>query len=137
MCGIVGLFLKNPSLMPTLGDNLRTMLLGMTERGPDSSGFAVYGDAAPEGRNKATLYHGEANFDWPRLAGEIDRRLAPTSILSVRDSHAVITTAATMEDLTTWLFAGKSGVSMTGYGNHIEIYKGMGLPNEVADRFAS
>jgi len=33
MCGIVGLFLKNPSLRSKLGAHLETMLIGMTERG--------------------------------------------------------------------------------------------------------
>ena len=42
MCGIVGLFLKNPALRPQLGRHLSTMLIGMTERGPDSAGIAVY-----------------------------------------------------------------------------------------------
>ena len=42
MCGIVGLFLKNAALKSQLGAHLETMLVGMTERGPDSAGIAVY-----------------------------------------------------------------------------------------------
>ena len=42
MCGIVGLFLKNPALRPSLGRHLSHMLVEMTERGPDSAGIAVY-----------------------------------------------------------------------------------------------
>ncbi|HCI06633.1 MAG TPA: glutamine amidotransferase, partial [Sulfitobacter sp.] len=37
MCGIVGLFLKDPSLEPMLGDMLTDMLVTMTDRGPDSA----------------------------------------------------------------------------------------------------
>ena len=53
MCGIVGLFLKNPALEPQLGAMLGPMLAAMSERGPDSAGFAVYGSDA--GGVKLTL----------------------------------------------------------------------------------
>lgn len=43
MCGIVGLFLKDEALEPQLGALLAGMLEVMTDRGPDSAGFAVYG----------------------------------------------------------------------------------------------
>ena len=36
MCGIVGLFLKDPKLEPQLGAMLTDMLITMTDRGPDS-----------------------------------------------------------------------------------------------------
>ena len=39
MCGIVGLFLKNPAMEPQLGELLSRMLSTMCERGPDSAGF--------------------------------------------------------------------------------------------------
>src|SRR5262245_55474106 len=44
MCGIVGLLVKEPTLRPRLGELMVPMLVGMTERGPDSAGLAVYGD---------------------------------------------------------------------------------------------
>jgi glutamate synthase domain-containing protein 1 len=42
MCGIVGLFIKNPTLESQLGALVAPMLSEMTERGPDSAGIAVY-----------------------------------------------------------------------------------------------
>ena len=48
MCGIVGLFLKDLSLKPDLGQHLAAMLDVMCDRGPDSAGFAVYTDERPE-----------------------------------------------------------------------------------------
>ena len=42
MCGIVGLFLKDPKLEPQLGAMLTDMLITMTDRGPDSAGIAIY-----------------------------------------------------------------------------------------------
>jgi glutamate synthase domain-containing protein 1 len=43
MCGIVGLFLRNEALEPRLGELAAGMLATMSDRGPDSAGFAVYG----------------------------------------------------------------------------------------------
>ena len=41
MCGIVGLFLKDPSLEPKLGAMLADMLVRMTDRGSESAGMAI------------------------------------------------------------------------------------------------
>ena len=41
MCGIVGLFLKDPRLEPTLGALLTDMLITMTDSGSDSAGLAI------------------------------------------------------------------------------------------------
>ena len=41
MCGIVGLFIKDPALEPELGRLAAGMLATMSDRGPDSAGFAV------------------------------------------------------------------------------------------------
>ena len=54
MCGIAGLFLKNPALEPGLGTMLAAMLGVLSDRGPDSAGFAVYGAGRPD-RVKLTL----------------------------------------------------------------------------------
>ena len=52
MCGIVGLFLKDPTLEPELGRLTAGMLATLSDRGPDSAGFAVYG-AGKERRDQA------------------------------------------------------------------------------------
>ena len=44
MCGIVGIFLKNKELHSQLGSLFSPMLTEMGDRGPDSSGFAIYRD---------------------------------------------------------------------------------------------
>jgi len=77
MCGIVGLFLKNPDLEAALGQHLATMLAGMTERGPDSAGFAVYREPAPSGSVKVTLrnvieYYSHVMHIVSNVEGKID-----------------------------------------------------------------
>ena len=44
MCGIAGVLFKNPGLNAKLGETLIEMLDGCQHRGPDSTGFALYGD---------------------------------------------------------------------------------------------
>ena len=67
MCGIVGLFFKRGAATPNLGLLLAGMLSQMAERGPDSTGFALYGDAAPDGAFKLTLHAPAAKYDWARF----------------------------------------------------------------------
>jgi glutamate synthase domain-containing protein 1 len=44
MCGVVGLLLRDPQLEPRLGELLVPMIEALDERGPDSSGIALYTD---------------------------------------------------------------------------------------------
>ena len=71
MCGIVGIYLKNPELRPRLGEIFSPMLMEMTDRGPDSSGVAVYreDDAAQSG--KVIAYDPEPGFDWDGAAARV------------------------------------------------------------------
>jgi glutamate synthase domain-containing protein 1 len=55
MCGIVGLFLTDPALEPNLGRLTAGMLAVMTDRGPDSAGFALCGDIVDD-TTKLTLH---------------------------------------------------------------------------------
>ena len=48
MCGIVGLFLKDAALEPRLGAMLGGMLATLSDRGPDSAGFALYNRASAD-----------------------------------------------------------------------------------------
>ncbi|HEY0291340.1 MAG TPA: glutamine amidotransferase, partial [Hansschlegelia sp.] len=84
MCGIVGLFLKDKSLEPKLGEMLGQMLEVMTDRGPDSAGFAVYGASEP-GRVKLTLRAPEG-YDFAALKAT----LGGDAKLTERETHAVL-----------------------------------------------
>jgi amidophosphoribosyltransferase len=64
MCGIVGLLVKNPELRGQLGELMLPMLIGMSERGPESAGLAVFTEAVREGRRKFSVYSGSATVDW-------------------------------------------------------------------------
>jgi glutamate synthase domain-containing protein 1 len=124
MCGIVGLFCKNPRLEPELGAHLATMLGTMRDRGPDSSGFAVYGPGASG--VKLTL-RGPAGTDFTALAATFG---VPVEL---RDTHAVLhVPPARLADIRAAL---PPGIAVVGEGLRMELYKEVGLPEDVAARF--
>jgi glutamate synthase domain-containing protein 1 len=130
MCGIVGLFLKDARMRPELGAMLSDMLVTMTDRGPDSAGIAIYGDAAP-GQAKLTVQSADPARDFDGIAGT-----GLAQDVAVRDTHAVLTCAADKAAaLRAWLAAERPAVTVMSAGDRLEIYKEVGLPRDVAARF--
>lgn len=133
MCGIVGLFLKDRTLEPRLGDMLSDMLIAMTDRGPDSAGIAIY-RPSPEGKTKLTLQSASPETDFADLRGELLEAGIAASV-TVRSTHAVLETDATAEKVRAFLAAHRPAVRVTGTGRSIELYKETGLPKDVVERF--
>jgi glutamate synthase domain-containing protein 1 len=135
MCGIVGLFLKNPRMEDQLGSLLSGMLATMCERGPDSAGFAVYGSATP-GRSKITLQSPHAKEDFSKLQATLSGEPKSDAKLSIRDSHAVLSVPTDKLDAVKAMLSSKHpSIRIMATGDAIEIYKEVGYPNEVARRF--
>ncbi|MBS1089922.1 class II glutamine amidotransferase [Gluconobacter wancherniae] len=133
MCGIVGLFLKNPALQPQLGALTAQMLKIMTERGPDSAGFAIYGGGV-HGRTKITL---RGVTEWLRPDFEKSAlSLSDNATFSYRDDHLVVSCPDDAVSAIRELVAGYGpDVAIVSSGDSIELYKGVGLPGDVAARF--
>lgn len=129
MCGIVGLFIKDKALEPKLGEMLSEMLEIMTDRGPDSAGFAVYG-SGEAGKVKLTL-RAVDGYDFKALA----QRLGSDVSLEERSTHAVVTAPEGREAELRKALGDEPGVDVVGSGQRMEIYKEVGLPRDVADRF--
>jgi glutamate synthase domain-containing protein 1 len=131
MCGIVGLFLKTPELEPQIGRLTAEMLAVMTDRGPDSAGFAVYGRPCPAGL-KFTLRGG----DFTSLAERLTARTGVAVTLERRDDHALLTLPATAEaEIRAALAIVSPETLIVGAGTRMELYKGIGLPAAVSARF--
>jgi len=127
MCGIVGLFLKDAALEPQLGGLVAGMLTVMSDRGPDSAGFAIYGDGRPD-QLKLTVRGAD-------LEG-VAAALGPMIAGLVRDTHLVLTLPAVEEArVRAWLATQRPDLAVTGAGQRIELYKEVGLPGAVAERF--
>jgi methylamine---glutamate N-methyltransferase subunit A len=135
MCGIVGLYTKNPAVEQRLGEYLSSMLIEMTERGPDSAGIAVYRNPAPKGATKLTLHHSDPSFDWSKLAAGLETELGAKAKAEVRGNHAVMVADKDYEAIRAWLDRRQPEVSVVSVGEKIEIYKEMGLPADVVNRF--
>jgi glutamate synthase domain-containing protein 1 len=133
MCGIVGLFIKDPDLKPRLGELLASMLVVMSDRGPDSAGFAIYG-AGEDGRLKLTLRSASGVF--PPLAGPMGEAVGGAVDVTIRGTHAVASIPEGGEARArAWLAANHPTIDVVGSGRRIELYKEVGRPAAVARRF--
>jgi amidophosphoribosyltransferase len=135
MCGIVGLYLKNKTLAPQLGALFEPMLLSMTDRGPDSAGFAIYGDEVPEGSIKLTLQTQDADFDWKTLVAALEQKLGQPIDWFRNATAAVLKTKAPEAGIRAALAEAAPDIHIMSAGRSIEILKGIGLPTEVTERF--
>ncbi len=132
MCGIAGLFLKDDALQGDLGRLMASMMHEMRGRGPDSAGFAVYGPAEPT--SKLVLL-GPEGTNWAALAAQAGKALGAGVDAQVVGDHAVIRTEADGDAARRWFIASAPGVTVLSVGRSIEVFKGVGDPDAVAERF--
>lgn len=133
MCGIVGLFLKDKSLEPKLGDMLTSMLITMTDRGPDSAGIAIYGGETA-GRTKMTVQSDDPEKAFVGLDKTLSDVVGGPVHMEIKSTHAILdipagTTAqarVALDDV---------GIRVMSRGDSLEIYKEVGLPKDVASQF--
>lgn len=135
MCGIVGLFLKDKSLEPQLGAMLSEMLVSLTDRGPDSAGIAIYG-ASGDGKGKVTIQSPFPERDFPGLDAELSKQVGEPVKMTVRSTHAVLEAGlAKLDAVRAAVSELRPDARIMGMGDAIEIYKEVGLPEAVAERF--
>ncbi len=135
MCGIVGLFLKDKELEPKLGEMLTQMLITMTDRGPDSAGIAIYG-RGKRGKAKLTVQSDKPCQDLDDLAPELSRTVGTEVGIRRVDTHAVLELEAGKVNVARKAVRElRPGIRVMSDGEVIEIYKEVGLPRDVADRF--
>ncbi|WP_064684624.1 class II glutamine amidotransferase [Rhizobium bangladeshense] len=134
MCGIVGLFLKDKSLEPQLGNLLSDMLITMTDRGPDSAGIAIYGGFA-EGKAKITIQSSNPGADFDGLAADLEEAGIKAHVW-IKSTHAVIELdTSKLGAVREALERIRPAVRLMGSGESVEIYKEIGLPKDVVARF--
>ncbi|MDO8984237.1 glutamine amidotransferase family protein [Cypionkella sp.] len=135
MCGIVGLFLKDPKLQPQLGAMLTDMLITMTDRGPDSAGIAIYSQGKV-GHGKLTVQSATPEIDFKNLDADLKDALGTPVLMLVKSTHAVLEVPADQLDAARSALAKiRPGMKIMSSGEGIEIYKEVGLPKDVAARF--
>ncbi|WP_339669590.1 glutamine amidotransferase family protein [Dasania marina] len=135
MCGIVGLYLKNKAWENKIGELFAPMLIAMTERGPDSAGFAIYGDEVPDGMIKLTLHHSDLNYNWAALAEKIKSTLGFGVDFFQNSNVAVFKIATTAEIALAFMAEHAPEVIVLSAGQSIEILKEVGLPSKISESF--
>ncbi len=135
MCGIVGLLVKKPQLREQLGSLMVPMLTGMTERGPDSAGLAVYSAPVGERQHKLSLYRGAHAVDWSELIGALVAALSGDHEIHVNGNHAILTTTAEPADVLAHLAVQSPLIAVLSIGRSIDLYKDVGAPAEIAERY--
>jgi amidophosphoribosyltransferase len=135
MCGIVGLLVKKPELRAALGELMLPMLVGMTERGPDSAGLAVFTEPVDEAHRKLSLYSGGGDFDWSGFESAARQALDPAAKVAVQANHAILTTTAAAPAAKKWIRAAFPQLHVLSAGRSIDLYKDVGAPAAVAARY--
>jgi methylamine---glutamate N-methyltransferase subunit A len=130
MCGIAGIFLKDRTLEPDLGGLLAGMLWPLCDRGPDSAGFAVYGEEIA-GHCKLTLRAADG-YDIVQLLRGLD---SAVSTYQIYDTHLVIVVPRDHEAAVLAEIAKTPEVRFVGSGRRMAIFKEVGRPDRVAMRF--
>ena len=135
MCGIVGIFLKDPALEPMLGAMLTDMLITMTDRGPDSAGIAIY--VRPEaGHAKLTVQSANPAMDFKGLEDDLAAEIGAKVTSEIKDTHIVLDVPHDLLDQARAAVTRiRPSVKVMSAGDSIEIFKEVGLPRDVARRF--
>ena len=134
MCGIVGIYLKNKKLYNKLGSIFSPMLREMGDRGPDSSGFAIYRNASDKSY-KVTLHSSIENFDWSGLEKSILENFKIKIKVTRISSHATFETVLKPQKLRNFLNINFKEINITSIGQSLEIFKEVGMPDDVLTQF--
>jgi methylamine---glutamate N-methyltransferase subunit A len=157
MCGVVGLLTKDPALEPQLGTLLVPMLAALSDRGPDSSGIAVYSDQDPAGGPPATAgthlrisLGSDTPLDWAAVAaglsGPVTRsgQVTPSGQVTrsgevtvhLFDAGAVLTVPASRAgEVVGRLRAEWPAVRVIGTGRSVTVIKDTGRAEDTCRRY--
>ena len=135
MCGIVGLLLKKPELREQLGQLAMPMLIGMTERGPDSAGLAVFTEQVPGAQRKYSLYAPDWEYDWAGFESVFIGKFGSGAAIAIRGNHAVLTCSEPVDKVRPWVRQAFPQLHLLAAGRLMDIYKDVGSPADVAARY--
>jgi amidophosphoribosyltransferase len=107
----------------------------MSNRGPDSAGIAIYNKHVA-GQTKVTIQSNNPEKHFAGLEENLCNVTGSAVSMSVRDTHAVLSLSSKkIESAILELQTLEPAVRVIGFGESIEIYKEVGLPETVVKRF--
>ena len=134
MCGIVGIYLKNKDLHSVLGALFCPMLQEMGDRGPDSSGFAIYRENYNK-NFKVTLYSPDKGYQWKVIKNLLKKEKNLSIDIKIISTHAYFEIDMDPKIFRAWLTLNFPEISIMSIGKSLEIYKEVGMPSDVIDQF--
>jgi glutamate synthase domain-containing protein 1 len=135
MCGIVGLLVKKPELRESLGRLMVPMMVEMAARGPESAGLAVFTGPIGADRRKFSLYAPSWSYDWAGFEAAFIQHFGTDASIDICGNHAVLECDESAARVKPWLAANFPQLHMLAAGRAMDIYKDIGHPAAVADRY--
>lgn len=136
VCGIVGLHLRDELLQPHLGALVSDMLVCLTERGPDSAGLAMYADDLPADVARYSLRSDVTDIDWSTVVDALSDELGePVRAAQTYEASAVLTSSAAPARVLSLVAGSLPDVVVVGHGRALEVFKDVGAPSEITERF--
>jgi methylamine---glutamate N-methyltransferase subunit A len=151
LCGVVGLLLRDPELETELGSMLVTMVAALGDRGPDSSGIAVYADdfgshrqtsaeTAPQvplsGPNLRISLGSDEPVDWLALKQSVEEQFPPSAEFTCFPTGTLIVALdPDVDALRLFLETQWPSVRVIGTGRSVTVIKDTGRPEETCRRY--
>jgi glutamate synthase domain-containing protein 1 len=134
MCGVVGLLIRDPELESELGKLLVPMITALDERGPDSSGIALYADRAA-----ATIQvslGSDETVDWAAFAESLTGSDVGSQAIEAFGAGLVVDIESdAVGPLRAFLAATWPQVRVLGTGSTLRVLKDTGRPHETCTRY--
>ena len=136
MCGIAGIMYRGTAQSFDMGEALIQMLDGCQHRGPDSTGFALYGTAQAGQLKLRFFLDNEQNSE--EVIQTIRRRLSELSAVineeaQVGDNYRVTVTYG--GDVQKLAYEMEHAAKVVSIGSSLEIIKDVGTAHDVDDRY--
>ena len=139
MCGIVGFLAKRESLRTHLGESVVPMLVCMTERGPDSTGLAMFTPASASARlinaRRFNIHWAASGTRWDELLAAFKAHVDPNATMELRADHAVLIAQGDPEKVRKHFAAYDPGIRVLSVGHAMDIYKDIGPAADVARKY--
>ena len=135
MCGIVGLMIKRTSKRSQLGKWITPMIICMGDRGSDSAGLAVFIPIDDPSLKRFSLFSPQSSFNWINLEEALNKETSFKSTVSGLENHGQVISPMSPKDFEKWLNQRFPFIHLLSIGQSIEVYKDMGHPRDIADRY--
>jgi glutamate synthase domain-containing protein 1 len=110
------------------------MLIGMTSRGPDSAGVAIFREPEKQAR-KFSLFWERGTVDWRKFGRDLDSAFEGKHRLTATGRHGVLVTQVEPPGLLKWLTAIGAPLHVLSVGRSIDLYKDTGAPADIVARY--